>query len=639
MPDVYGENGMRYYGASDGTEASKRLETEMKKVLAKARGNPDADITIYRAVPKGTDVINAKDWVTPVKEYAETHGEGPLGGNYRIVSRKAKASDLFSSGDSLFEYGWDPLNPPKKGGLRSSRPEPLPQRINRAYVDEILANQTPEENLKTLEDVLNEFGAFVDEHHRVNFESLHATDTSGDLDNDYNEYIRLKSNVEKVLELFEDQRDLSQYAEIRREEIMADMKSLINEIEKGSLSHGPDQAKGRRVVAKAIRDGLTRDAAYKERGGAYGTSEWNAMWDEVNVMTVELARLNGELKEYPPNARSYQNGTPQVLQEVEKIFASKFKNPGTRFAQTSLSIETLSLAPGEGLRSRRDSLSPLNKEWLKLLQSNPGYWDDVPAAVRGVASDKIRKEAAATRPTGINRSIGMRSGGRQAGSNILGKVKPEHRQKETRTLYFIGGTTGAGKSTLIGDGRMEIPGDTEAAHIDPDYIKTQLNGWDPKNPSIVHAESRVITDRVMQDAMNGQMDMVVQGTGKRTEHLQAARRQGYFTVGHFVWVPDKEADRRIAQRTQQGGSNIPGHFGSLIAAELRHGIVSRQITTGLYSEFYLWDNTGKVPVLIAYRNKDGRYEIFGREEFDSFFGTGGKYVEKYWSSSAPVSRY
>jgi predicted ABC-type ATPase len=142
----------------------------------------------------------------------------------------------------------------------------------------------------------------------------------------------------------------------------------------------------------------------------------------------------------------------------------------------------------------------------------------------------------------------------------------------------------------------------------------------------------------MDDAMNSGMDVVVQGTGKRTEHLRDAKARGYKTSGHFVWIPDREADRRIVQRTAEGGPNIPTYFGSQIAGELRNGDgrfrgLSHDIAEGLYDEFYLWDNTGREPRLIAYRTQDGQFAIHGRKEFDDFFGASGRYVERYWQKN------
>ena len=65
---------------------------------------------MYRAIPDGIgDVdINAGDWVSLSKQYAKDHGESALNGNYKIISKKAPARQLFTNGDSINEFGFDP---------------------------------------------------------------------------------------------------------------------------------------------------------------------------------------------------------------------------------------------------------------------------------------------------------------------------------------------------------------------------------------------------------------------------------------------------------------------------------------------------------------------------------------------------
>lgn len=52
--------------------------------------------------------INPNDWVTINKRYAVEHGKGNLRGNYKILSKTVKAKELFTSGDSFHEWGYDP---------------------------------------------------------------------------------------------------------------------------------------------------------------------------------------------------------------------------------------------------------------------------------------------------------------------------------------------------------------------------------------------------------------------------------------------------------------------------------------------------------------------------------------------------
>lgn len=101
--DIYGPDAARYYGTGDG-----RMDRATLKVLRDVRGNPDAPITVYRAVPKDVKKINPGDWVTPNKKYAQDHGDGPLGGDFHLIEAEVKAGDIFTDANSIHEFGYDP---------------------------------------------------------------------------------------------------------------------------------------------------------------------------------------------------------------------------------------------------------------------------------------------------------------------------------------------------------------------------------------------------------------------------------------------------------------------------------------------------------------------------------------------------
>jgi len=97
--DVYGPQGSRLYGYGD-----PAVDKEVFDTLRKARGNPDLEVPIYRAVPKGVTDINKGDWVTTSKEYARLHGENALNGKYDILESVAPAKKLQSEGYP-YEFG------------------------------------------------------------------------------------------------------------------------------------------------------------------------------------------------------------------------------------------------------------------------------------------------------------------------------------------------------------------------------------------------------------------------------------------------------------------------------------------------------------------------------------------------------
>ena len=104
--DVYGPNAARYYGHSSGDATDKAAA----RIIQATKGKPDAPVKVFRAIPKGiqSNEINPGDWITTIKSYAVQHGEGALGGDYKILEKTVNAGDLYTNGDSIFEFGYDP---------------------------------------------------------------------------------------------------------------------------------------------------------------------------------------------------------------------------------------------------------------------------------------------------------------------------------------------------------------------------------------------------------------------------------------------------------------------------------------------------------------------------------------------------
>lgn len=101
MPkDVYSQQGKRLYGSGDPT-----IDHQWYMAALKAKGNPEAEVTVYRAVPKGVKEINSGDWVTTSKKYAENHGQNAIEGEFEILTKKVPAKKLSSEGYP-YEFGY-----------------------------------------------------------------------------------------------------------------------------------------------------------------------------------------------------------------------------------------------------------------------------------------------------------------------------------------------------------------------------------------------------------------------------------------------------------------------------------------------------------------------------------------------------
>lgn len=130
--DFYSLDGPRLYAPGPRfTDDEYGLANKQSYIAAlKARGNPDAEVTIYRAVPNDKKIkdINPGDFVTLSPKYAELHaaeGYGPSGNDKgKVISQKVKVKDIYFGGDDVNEYGYFPSNP-----AGNSAKSPLPTTL------------------------------------------------------------------------------------------------------------------------------------------------------------------------------------------------------------------------------------------------------------------------------------------------------------------------------------------------------------------------------------------------------------------------------------------------------------------------------------------------------------------------------
>lgn len=94
-------------------DPGSRAARETIRVLRGIRGNPDAEVTIYRGAPEGTG-IRPGDWVTFSPTYAREHGmhaDDPSK-DMPVHELKVRARDVRFAGDDLNEFGYFPDEQP-----------------------------------------------------------------------------------------------------------------------------------------------------------------------------------------------------------------------------------------------------------------------------------------------------------------------------------------------------------------------------------------------------------------------------------------------------------------------------------------------------------------------------------------------
>lgn len=108
LADAFGDDVYEhpeYHGEAD---------EETLRQLQAARGNPDATVRIYRALPPGIGAINPADWVTLSEAYAREHAiQADAADDWPIIHADVPAKLIFTDGNDLSEYGYD--GPPLTG--------------------------------------------------------------------------------------------------------------------------------------------------------------------------------------------------------------------------------------------------------------------------------------------------------------------------------------------------------------------------------------------------------------------------------------------------------------------------------------------------------------------------------------------
>jgi hypothetical protein len=114
--DFYTSQGMRLYAQGPSFEGDEYglANQESYEIIASVKGNPDAEVTIYRAVPDEDAIttINPGDFVTLSPTYAKLHGASGYGRSGdeagKVLEQKVKVRDIYWDGNDVNEFGYFP---------------------------------------------------------------------------------------------------------------------------------------------------------------------------------------------------------------------------------------------------------------------------------------------------------------------------------------------------------------------------------------------------------------------------------------------------------------------------------------------------------------------------------------------------
>ena len=183
----------------------------------------------------------------------------------------------------------------------------------------------------------------------------------------------------------------------------------------------------------------------------------------------------------------------------------------------------------------------------------------------------------------------------------------------TKELYLIGGSNGAGKTTFA---REFLPRYIDCPRfINPDLIAAGLSPFDPD--AVAARAGRMVLEEIQSTSASGKRFAFESTLSGRvySRILRTAKEHGYWIHLFYLWVPDPLlALARIRDRVDSGGHNVP-------EADVR-----RRYGRTLYNFFNLYrqtantvhffDNSSDEPQLV-FKDADGQTEVYNRELYDT----------------------
>ena len=98
-----------YEGRAHEYGSAERMEMHAVSSILSCEAKPNSFVQIYRAVEKdGPRKIQPGDWVTTSLAYAKEHAKSNISGPTKILKGRVRACELFTEGNSLLEWGYNP---------------------------------------------------------------------------------------------------------------------------------------------------------------------------------------------------------------------------------------------------------------------------------------------------------------------------------------------------------------------------------------------------------------------------------------------------------------------------------------------------------------------------------------------------
>lgn len=185
-----------------------------------------------------------------------------------------------------------------------------------------------------------------------------------------------------------------------------------------------------------------------------------------------------------------------------------------------------------------------------------------------------------------------------------------------KTLFIIAGPNGAGKTTASMAILPSVLDCTE--FVNADNIAKGLNPLNPESDAVSVAAGKLMLQRV-EMLLGGEQNFAIETTLATRTHVNLVRKaqeRGWHVVLVFFWLSSPEAAiRRVAQRVNEGGHNIPEET---IRRRYQKGLDNFfHLFLPIVDDWMLYDNSDLEKMLVAYGSRKGYTCILEPKVFDA----------------------
>jgi len=386
----------------------------------------------------------------------------------------------------------------------------------------------------------------------------------------------------------------------------------------------------------------------------YRTIYWGTKEERASARKISEYAETARIEWFAESFASYTDSDPSVrmkvdnvsIQNMADVLGMSYNEFITSFGQARRVGSMRSTRTPKHLDKLFGPLTPTQRDAIDWYNENPDYIDDAPLSIFSRLSpealDEVFDVSFRSMRSASGSAVQARLSndpetriGQGALDALFARATGANRDGAQPTLWFLGGTTGSGKSQMRRGGLfVGVPSADDIPDIDPDEIKKAHPRWNGGKGALeVHRWSTRWTRYGRRQAMEQQRDHVVTGTGVRTEQLSEAKQAGYKTIGHFVYTPVDVAERRMKARAKAGGPDLPLYKAQGYSDDLKRSTTDA-ILRGDMDEFFLYDNglDGANASLAVQQTADGEFEILNRRVFEAFFGRqNARRIEDYWN--------